>query len=80
MLLFKDTVNSVIEEERGAEVTALREEFAADKAVVEVRVANVEGQIEALRAQRDATYAAKFIVECDYFTSRCIDVDGGIVM
>jgi len=24
--------------------------------------------------------AAKFIVECDYFTSRCIDVDGGIVM
>ena len=34
LLLFKDTVNSVIEEERGAEVTALREEFAADKAVV----------------------------------------------
>lgn len=24
--------------------------------------------------------AAKFIVECDYFTGRCIDVDGGIVM
>ena len=30
-----------------------------------MRVANVEGQIEALRAQRDATYAAKFIVEND---------------
>jgi len=24
--------------------------------------------------------AARFIVECDYFTSRCIDVDGGIIM
>ncbi len=24
--------------------------------------------------------AAKFIFECDYFTSRCIDVDGGISM
>lgn len=24
--------------------------------------------------------AVKFILECDYFTSRCIDVDGGITM
>lgn len=24
--------------------------------------------------------AVKFIMECDYFTSRCIDVDGGITM
>ena len=24
--------------------------------------------------------AVKFIVECDYFTGRCIDVDGGLVV
>ena len=24
--------------------------------------------------------AVKFIIECDYFTGRCIDVDGGLVL
>ncbi len=65
LLLFKDTVNSVIEEEREAEIVALRDEFAADKAEVETRLTNVETQIDALRGQRDATYQANFIVEND---------------
>ena len=26
----------------------------------------------------DIFQAVKFIVECDYFTGRCIDVDGGV--
>ena len=63
LLLFKDTVNSVIEEERGVEVTALRAEFATDKVGVETRLANVEAQIDSLRVKRDATYQANFIAE-----------------
>ena len=27
---------------------------------------------------REIFLAVKFIIECDYFTGRCIDVDGGI--
>jgi 3-oxoacyl-[acyl-carrier protein] reductase len=28
----------------------------------------------------DIWHAVRFIVECDYFTGRCVDVDGGLVM
>ena len=32
-------------------------------------------------AKTDEIYlAVKFVLECDYFTGRCIDVDGGISM
>ena len=24
--------------------------------------------------------AVKFIIECDYFTGRCLDVDGGLIL
>ena len=63
LLLFQDTISSVVEEEREEEIAELRGDFAEDKAKVEARVANVESQITDLRAERDATYAAKFIVE-----------------
>ena len=30
-------------------------------------------------ASTDEVFAAvKFIIECDYFTGRCIDIDGGM--
>ena len=28
----------------------------------------------------DIWLAVKFVIECDYFTGRCVDVDGGLVM
>lgn len=28
----------------------------------------------------DIWLAVKFVIECDYFTARCVDVDGGLVM
>ncbi|HVY46888.1 MAG TPA: SDR family oxidoreductase [Minicystis sp.] len=28
----------------------------------------------------DVWLAVKFVIECDYFTGRCVDVDGGLVM
>ena len=33
-----------------------------------------------LAEPREIWQATKFIIECDYFTGRCIDVDGGITM
>ena len=65
LLLFKDTVSSVIETEREAEITSVRDEFTADKAGVEAKLTEVESRIEALRVRRDKTYEANFIVEDD---------------
>ena len=63
LLLFKDTVSSVIETEREAEIVSVRGEFSINKAEVEVKLTGVENQIEALRVRRDQTYEANFIVE-----------------
>ena len=43
----------------------------------------LEGMLKAVPLRRAADpeeiwLAVKFIIECDYFTGRCIDVDGGI--
>ena len=45
----------------------------------------LEGMLKAVPLRRVADpeeifLAVKFIVECDYFTGRCIDVDGGMVL
>jgi 3-oxoacyl-[acyl-carrier protein] reductase len=45
----------------------------------------LEGMLKGVPLRRAAStneiwLAVKFIVECDYFTGRCIDVDGGISM
>ncbi|MBX2800423.1 MAG: SDR family oxidoreductase [Myxococcales bacterium] len=45
----------------------------------------LEGMLKAVPLRRAAApeeifLAVKFIVECDYFTGRCIDVDGGITI
>jgi len=65
LLLFKDTVSSVIETEREAEIISVRGEFSKSKGEVEAKLSEVEGQIEALRTRRDQTYEANFIVEDD---------------
>jgi hypothetical protein len=65
LMLFKDTVSSVIETEREAEIASVREEFSKNKAGVEAKLTEVESQIEALRIRRDKSYEAGFIVEDD---------------
>jgi 3-oxoacyl-[acyl-carrier protein] reductase len=36
--------------------------------------------LKRLGKPREIYLAAKFIAECDYFTGRCLDVDGGLVL
>ena len=58
--------------------------FAAGAPVSVKQLSEVlEGMLKAVPLRRAAEpreiyLALKFIVECDYFTGRCIDVDGGI--
>lgn len=63
LLLFRDTVTSVIEKERDAEIDVARKEAVAQKAVVEARVKTLESEIATQREAWNASFNAKFLDE-----------------
>jgi hypothetical protein len=65
LLLFRDTVSSVIESGRQAEIEALRASYATQKAGVESGIAKVQADIEAQRERWDASHRAEFLVAQD---------------
>lgn len=63
LLLFRDTVTSVIEKERDAEIDIARKEAVAQKAIVEARVKTLESEIATQREAWNASFNAKFLDE-----------------
>lgn len=63
LLLFQDTVHSVIEEERDVEIAQVRAEATEDKDAVDQKIAALEGEITAQRERWDKTFQAEFLVE-----------------
>lgn len=63
LLLFNDTITSVVEEERQTEIEAVRVAANEDKAAVETKVAGLETQIAEQRANFEKTFSAEFLVE-----------------
>ncbi|MEZ5385923.1 MAG: DUF4407 domain-containing protein [Prosthecobacter sp.] len=63
LLLFKDTVTSVIEKHRQDEIEAARETAKQQKAAVEARIAPLEAEIAKQRENWNATFSAKFLDE-----------------
>lgn len=63
LLLFKDTVTSVIEKHRQGEIEAARETAKQQKAGVEARIAPLEAEIAKQRENWNATFTAKFLDE-----------------
>ncbi|GEP42790.1 DUF4407 domain-containing protein [Brevifollis gellanilyticus] len=63
LLLFRDTVTSVIEKERDAEIDVARKEAVAQKAIVEARVKTLETEIATQREAWNASFNAKFLDE-----------------
>lgn len=63
LLLFKDTVSSVIEEHRQKEIEAARETAKQQKVAVETRITTLEGEIAKQREAWNATFNAKFLDE-----------------
>ncbi len=63
LLLFKDTVTSVIEEDRQKEIEATRKQAAEQKAVVEGRVKPLEDEIAKQREAWNSSFSAKFLDE-----------------
>ncbi len=63
LLLFKDTITGVIEEERQAEIQEMRLEANKEKATVEGKIAGLETQIAEQRASFEKTFSAEFLAE-----------------
>ncbi len=63
LLLFQDTVNSVIEEERETEIAAVRAEATRTKLGVEQKITALEGEIANQREKWNQTFQAEFLVE-----------------
>ncbi|MCB1204261.1 MAG: DUF4407 domain-containing protein [Verrucomicrobiae bacterium] len=63
LLLFNDTITSVVEEERQGEIEAVRGAANSEKATVETKIADLEGQIAEQRASFEKTFSAEFLVE-----------------
>ncbi len=62
LLLFKDTVSTVIEKHREADVVAAHAEAAALKGQTEVKIQQVDAEIAALQVKWDRTFQAEFLV------------------
>lgn len=63
LLLFKDTISSVIESNRQAEIEVVRLAANENKAGVESKVAALETQIGEQRQKFEETFSAEFLVE-----------------
>jgi 3-oxoacyl-[acyl-carrier protein] reductase len=69
----------------GIRVGAVAPGFVDTPILQAMRPDVLEGMLKGVPLRRAADpheiwLAVKFILECDYFTSRCIDVDGGITL
>ena len=63
LLLFRDTVRTVIEQDRATEMAAVQAATSAAKQEVEARIAANDLEIAAQRAKWDETFQAKFLLE-----------------
>lgn len=63
LLLFNDTITSVVETERQAEIEDVRLAASGDKALVEEKVTALEAQIAEQRQNFESTFSSEFLVE-----------------
>lgn len=63
LLLFRDTINTVIEEERATEIAQERGKFAVAKENVRSEITKLEETIAAQREKWNETFQAKFIIQ-----------------
>ncbi|MEI6534041.1 MAG: DUF4407 domain-containing protein [Verrucomicrobiaceae bacterium] len=61
LLLFKDTIGSVIEKERDAEISQVRANGTALRKDVESKITVLDGEIAESRLKWDETFSAKFL-------------------
>lgn len=62
LLLFRDTINAVVEKERDADIAIVKREFDVQKEQLRSQITGIEQGIATQREKWDATFKAEFIV------------------
>ncbi|MEM8955806.1 MAG: DUF4407 domain-containing protein [Verrucomicrobiota bacterium] len=62
LLLFKDTIHSVVEEKRETEIEQVRNVAENNKADVEIKITELESEIAAQREKWNETFDAQFLI------------------
>jgi hypothetical protein len=65
LLLFRDTISSVIEKDRAVEAQGVRAEFAREREVMAARIAGIETAIAEQRKLWNESFDAKFLVSAE---------------
>ena len=65
LLLFRDTVTSVIEKQRAADAQEIRAEFAGEREIAAKRIAGIEQSITEQRERWNQTFNAEFLVQAE---------------
>jgi hypothetical protein len=63
LLLFRDTIQTVVEEKRSAEISQERAKFTVGKDKIRETMDGLEKKIAALQEERKLSYSAKFIIQ-----------------
>lgn len=63
LLLFKDTISSVIEADRDQEILAVRQQADAQKVTLENKIKDLDEEVAAIRLKWDETFQANFLKE-----------------
>ncbi len=63
LLLFRDTISSVIEKDRAAEIEVVRSGFDGEKQKVRSRITSLEAALTAQRERWNESFQAKFILQ-----------------
>ena len=63
LLLFRDTIQTVVEEERSAEISQERAKFTVGKDKIRETMDGLEKKIAVLQEERKLSYSAKFIIQ-----------------
>lgn len=63
LLLFRDTINTSIEQQRDREIEHARATYAAQKQAVEGKITAMDAEIASQRQKWDETFNAKFLVQ-----------------
>ncbi len=63
LLLFRDTINSVIETDRSAQIERTRNQFLESKNLITQKIASLEDNIAVQREKWNESFQAKFIIQ-----------------
>ncbi|MCP5555409.1 MAG: DUF4407 domain-containing protein [Verrucomicrobiales bacterium] len=62
LLLFRDTISTIVERDRQADIVTVREESETHKDTIRAQIAAIQGDVDKQRAQWNGSFQAEFLI------------------